>query len=301
MRLCDPCIATLYTVVCPFITSLPTVSQASFGGDSSLRTRARYTTASPTWYETLSIPITLPHNATTKAPLLHIAPQLHIELWDENTVLQDKFMAEMRINLASDDVICTDVHNMPPELPIPHWYLLTRLDTGHTNKLVEAATARHGELLLNVQLIRKSAPNESVPCVPASIMPPLIDYYVDFLLLGCRSLASADLFPIEGPSVGLDFGGRLVRPGTLGASDAAKGSKVTTIITTSVSRKPSTADPNYCTRLIVPVRVPRRPKDVIFAPTINVSAVDNRLGGAWPVTLGTGVVALEEKVGVLAQ
>lgn len=65
--------------------------KASIGGGVKATT-ARYTTAAPVWYETLCLPVTLPVSASGE-PLLHLAPQLHVELWDENVVLSNAFGA----------------------------------------------------------------------------------------------------------------------------------------------------------------------------------------------------------------
>jgi hypothetical protein len=105
------------------------------------------------------MPITLPVDPDPSTyvnkrprPLLHLAPQLHVELWDENALTPNAFVAELRINLAADGIIQSEGDNLPPDLPTPSWYSLTRLDTGHTNNICAEATAVRGELLLNVQV-----------------------------------------------------------------------------------------------------------------------------------------------------
>lgn len=66
--------------------------QASYGGSPVKATTARYATAAPVWYETLSLPVTIPlRPGGSGEPLFELAPQLHVELWDENALLNNAF------------------------------------------------------------------------------------------------------------------------------------------------------------------------------------------------------------------
>ena len=150
-------------------------------------------------------------------------------------------VAELRYKLqlsadGGDLIWCPNAVDLPASLPTPQWRSFTRLDTGYTNSIAAAmagGTQRHGELLMNVQLIRKASEKMTVPIIPKSIAPAMRERYVDFIVLGCRNLRSVDLFPVERPSVSLDFGGRLMR----GTGSSATSS----ILSTAISRRTTTA------------------------------------------------------------
>ena len=70
----------------------PSPHQASYGGSPVKATTARYATAAPVWYETLSLPVTIPlRPGGSGEPFFELAPQLHVELWDENALLNNAF------------------------------------------------------------------------------------------------------------------------------------------------------------------------------------------------------------------
>ena len=52
------------------------------------------------------------------------------------------------------------------------------------------------------------------------------------------------------------------------------------------------ADPNFCLRLVVPVRTPKDLNSSVFATSVNITAIDNRVVGCVPTTIGTGVISL---------
>jgi hypothetical protein len=86
---------------------------------------------------------------------------------------------------------------------------------------------------------------------------------------------------------------RLFVPGVMVVLAAALPSRqlsdTTEINRTVRSRYPSGTNPNFCDRLMLPIKIP---KDPLFAPSINVTVFDNRLGGHSVPVIATAAVSL---------
>lgn len=125
-----------------------------------------------------------------------------------------------------------------------------------------------GEVLLLVQLVEKSAPSVFVPIVPASIAPATVPAFIDIIALGVRNLRPVDFMPVYMPLTEFDLGDQ---------------SKSTNIQRTKYSKRPSGANANFQQRLTFPVDLPVNP---LFAPSLNATVRDQRLGGLLTPVVG---------------
>ena len=244
-------------------------------------TTVRYATRAPAWYETLSFPASLPSS-------LSYAPQLHVELWDRD-LLVDDFVAEMRYNLGADTTQRSPLASLPKVLERPTWFSLMRLDTG-TLQAPRLKSPEYGELLLGVQLIRKPDNRTIVPAIPRDINPlregNCRDCYLDMWVLGCRDLAGYALSAVNLPAVHIDVG-----PRTAPGRGAAAG--VIPVVSTIRSRFPTATNPNFCQRFLLPVRVPC---DAFFGGAVTLTVSDAYLNGMLSTVLGTATLDLADKI-----
>jgi hypothetical protein len=87
---------------------------------------------------------------------------------------------------------------------------------------------------------------------PPSIRPRMTSgFFLDALVVGCRSLKSVNWLPLENPGLVLDLGSKTAARATT-ADSTARSIRITERV------KPSTAtDPNFCWHKTVPLQVCR--------------------------------------------
>ncbi|MCO5110336.1 MAG: C2 domain-containing protein 3 [Burkholderiaceae bacterium] len=298
--------------------------KVSIAGEQRLATK-RYATTAPTWYETICMDVLLPP--------LRFANQVHVELWDWDEYTAHDFVSELRIDLSSPDVLISSARNLPPILPKPRWFRLTRLESKAVNDGTDASE-NHGELLLLVQLIAKDTRAQVVPLVPSTIIPPTRDMFLEIVALGCRDLQPFNFMQIAYPHVEFDVGDIGAHAGALACTahararvcvcvcvcgfvfvflsaahpdthhrgtpppplcadaKSAKRKRVASARTVK-SRYPTGRNPNFCERFMLPIKVPLDP---LFAPSVSVTVLDNRLGGFDTPVVATSVIDLDPKI-----
>lgn len=186
----------------------------------------------------------------------------------------DDFISELRFFLSAEEVIRNELradgtHDLPAALPMPRWYPLSAL--GREDQ------GPQGELLLSVQLIKLPSEVAETPAV-MSIMPETQEWFVEVLALGLRSMQPFLGLPIMNPRVEFDLGDR---------------SKRAIQKRTKNANFPSGTDPNFCERILIPCRLPVNP---VFAPTLNFTVRDRRLGGFHSPVVGTACISLDDKI-----
>ncbi|KAA0148152.1 hypothetical protein FNF31_07464 [Cafeteria roenbergensis] len=239
-----------------------------------METRYKEATVSPLFYETLRFRgLALPLEREFRPPVT-------LQVFDRDRFTSDDFISELRMPLSDPRVLVHPFRqdgsvSLPATLKDPEWFPLTALGREDDGP--------QGELLLSLELVHYDdiAPG-AVPAVqaprPASIVPEMDDWHVEVLCLGMRSMQPYMGLPIANPRVDMDLGDR---------------SKAEAVKRTSHSNFPSGSDPNFCQRILIPCRLPRRE---IFAPALNLSVVDRRLGGFLEPVVGTATVPLVDKI-----
>jgi hypothetical protein len=233
------------------------------------RTTVKGKSNNPGWYETVTLPVILPP--------LRLAPQVRIQLWDHDDLTADDFVSEMRFNLGSPDCLVCSSSSMPPLLPRPRWYPLTRMES-RTSNHADSPAANNGKLLLTFQLVRKDSPAQLLRQVPSTIVPPCEDWFVEIIALGLRGMEPYAGLSLFMPHLEFDLGDR---------------SKSVKVKKTLKSRNPTGTDPNFCERLVIPAPMPTDP---LFTGVVNVTVRDNRLGGLSAPVVGTATIKLRDKV-----
>ena len=249
--------------------SLDAYLRISLNGTTK-RTGICYKSTNPAWYETISLPAML--------PALRLAPQVRIQLWDHDDITADDFVSEMRFNLSRPECILSSPNNLPMELPSPTWFELGRFESKATNMDDRGAHIHHGKVLLSLQLIRKDNPNQIVRQIPPTIIPASKDYYLELIILGLRSMEHYNGLPLFLPYIEFDLGDR---------------SKTGKVKRTLKSRSPTSTDPNFCERLILPASIP---VNSLFTGVVNVVVRDSRLAGLSTPVVGTGSIKLRDKI-----
>ncbi len=226
--------------------------------DTSIKTMS----TAPAWYETIQMDLMLPP--------LQYAPQVLIQLWDWDSFSKNDQISSMRFDLNDDSCIRCSTHDLPPVLPDPEWYSLTTVG--------REKEGPQGHILMNFQLITKEDAKQRVPVIPPTIQPEYEDWYCEITVLGLRSVEPYAFMAPQNPYIEFDVGQR---------------KHSTEVKKTATSNKPSGSDPNFCERVVLPVRVPTNP---IFAPSLNMKVYDSRLGGFSTPLLGTASIPLENKI-----
>jgi len=124
------------------------------------------------------------------------------------------------------------------------------------------------QVLMQFELVPKETHNQRLP-PPPSICPEFEDAEVLVTVLGLRRLKGLEFYDVTRPSIELCVGGA-----------RATNKRVAT----KKSNTPSSHDPNFMEQIRLPVRLPVNP---LFAPRLDIAAVDSLLGGFYSPTLGT--------------
>ena len=226
--------------------------------DTSIKTMS----TAPAWYETIQMDLMLPP--------LQYAPQVLIQLWDWDSFSKNDQISSLRFDLNDDNCIRCSTHDLPPVLPDPEWYALTTVG--------REKEGPQGHVLLNFQLITKEDAKQVVPSIPQTIQPEYEDWFCEITVLGLRSVEPYAFMAPQNPYIEFDVGQR---------------KHSTEVKKTATSNKPTGSDPNFCERIVLPVRVSSNP---IFAPSLNMKVYDSRLGGFSTPLLGTAAIPLENKI-----
>lgn len=234
-------------------------------GGQTARTQALKMTTCPLWYEPLELRLDLPQR-------VEFVPELLVQLWDENFFADTK-VGQLRIALSDPAVpkhrfASSGATDLPTQLPRPTWQKLWARN--------REAEGSQGELLIGVQLIALDRLDVMLPPV-VKMQPKCTSYFVEVVALGMRDLKPFLGFPIYDPSVEFDVGDR----------KASGGMKAT-----KHSKKPSGTNPNFGERLLLNVQLPIDP---IFAPSLNLTVRDRRLGGWSTPIVATASIPLADK------
>ncbi|KAE9008073.1 hypothetical protein PF011_g10847 [Phytophthora fragariae] len=151
--------------------------------------------------------------------------------------------------------------------PRPKWYPICYEKPGDTQ----------GELLLSFDLIKKDTPGVIVE-PPETIRPPAEEAFVEIMCLGCRGLQPTGFMPINTPFAKFEIG---------------EITKTNQPKFTNPSSKPSSRNPNFLQRIVVPVKMPL---DSLFAPRLNITVYDQLLGGFYKPVIGVCAVDLSRKL-----
>lgn len=238
-----------------------------FAGDEKKSTRVDNAT-NPTWYETLTMDVNLPP--------MRFAPRVNLSVWDYDRFSGNDFVCGLYTALDDEDVLFTDLtkgDEVPTALADPKWIDL-EMPGSADEKPPEGSL---GALLISVQLIKKRNPDDTVPR-PISIVPDTETWYLDIICLGLRNLESLNFVPMQKAYLEFDVGSKAFK---------------SAVKSTKASKKPDAANPNFLERIVMPVEVP---KNALFAPSLNITLKDTRLGGFSRPVSGRASVPLYEKI-----
>jgi hypothetical protein len=118
------------------------------------------------------------------------------------------------------------------------------------------------------QLVKKVNVRDPVDRVPETIQPVMEDWFVEVIVVGLRNMAPYQLTPILNPFLEFDCGDK---------------TRSTDFRATKPSKVPSGTDPNFLERMLLPVKIPRDP---LYAPSLNITVKDSRLGGLLKPVIG---------------
>jgi hypothetical protein len=230
------------------------------------RTRALQRTTCPLWYETITLRLELPQRE-------EFLPEILVQLWDENLFARDVKVSQLRIPLGGDQVpkhrySMSGATDLPEGPPLPTWRPLSARNRD--------AEGPQGEVLVSAQLIALDSLDVETPPIP-SLRPRTQDWFVEIVALGLRDLKPYLGFPIYDPCVEFDVGDRRDTGG---------------IKATEHSKLPSGTNPNFGERILIPIKLPLNP---IFAPSLNLTVKDRRLGGWSNPIVATSSISLTDK------
>jgi len=223
--------------------------------DHKLPSMVKKKTCDPLWYKTITF--------DTQLPDPQFFPQVNFQLFDWDAGLDpDDYCGCFSAVLTEEDITDSD----DTELKKPQWYSLMKEEEGDTE----------GEILCCFQLIKKRAPEMTMPPVP-DISPELMDAWIEVVVIGCRDLSPYKMLSMQFPKV--EF--------SVDSPDGAKKQA------TDNSKRPCGSNPNFLERIILPCKMPI---DAIFAPPMTVRLYDYRLAGMFKPICGVTKVDLSTKL-----
>ncbi|KAL7684667.1 putative C2 domain, FerIin domain, C2 domain superfamily, Ferlin family [Plasmopara halstedii] len=236
----------------------PYVKVACVGSEGQVSTRM--STRDPCFYETVVLDIELPQNEL-------FLPKVSLQVYDWDRYDTDDYIGGLRFSLADFPRMTSSKYakiraSGEYSAPRPKWYPICYEKRGDTQ----------GELLLSFELISKETPDVIVE-PPESIIPPANEGYIEIMCLGCRGLQSTGFMPINTPFAKFEVG------------DVTK--------FTNPSSTPSSHNPNFLQRIIIPVKMPL---DSLFAPRLKITVYDQLLGGLYKPVIGVCSVDLSRKM-----
>ncbi|KAH7491166.1 Dysferlin [Phytophthora ramorum] len=241
----------------------PYVKVVCVGSEGQVSTRM--STRDPCYYETVILDVELPQNEL-------FLPKVSLQVFDWDRYDADDYIGGMKFSLADFPQMSSSEYSKirasgEYSAPRPKWYPICYEKAGDTQ----------GELLLSFDLIKKDTPGVIVE-PPESIRPPAEEAFVEIMCLGCRGLQPTGFMPINTPFAKFEIG---------------EITKTNQPKFTNPSSKPSSRNPNFLQRIVVPVKLPI---DSLFAPRLNVTVYDQLLGGFYKPVIGVCSVDLSRKM-----
>ncbi|TMW58885.1 hypothetical protein Poli38472_007030 [Pythium oligandrum] len=234
-------------------------------GGAEGKVSARMATRDPCYYETVSLDVELPQDRA-------FLPMVSTQVFDWDQWDADDYVGSAKFSLNDIPVLTSSDYNKKRSNgeyspPRPKWYPICYAKEGDTD----------GELLLSFELIRKDTPGIVID-PPESIRPPMMDQFLEIVVLGCRGLQPVGFMPVNSPFIKFEVGEITKKDG---------------MRYTNPSSKPSGRNPNYLERILLPIKVP---VDALYAPRLNISVFDQLLGGFYKPLLGICSVDLSTKM-----
>ncbi|KAG7378050.1 hypothetical protein PHYPSEUDO_010611 [Phytophthora pseudosyringae] len=241
----------------------PYVKVACVGSEGQVSTRM--STQDPCFYETVVLDVELPQNE-------RFLPKVSLQVYDWDRYDADDYVGGLKFSLVDFPQMSSSEYSKirasgEYSAPRPKWYPICYEKPGDTQ----------GELLLSFELIKKDTPGAIVE-PPESIRPPAEEAFIEIMCLGCRGLQPTGFMPINTPFAKFEVG---------------EITKTNQPKFTNPSSKPSSRNPNFLQRIVVPVKMPL---DSLFAPRLNVTVYDQLLGGFYKPVIGVCSVDLSKKM-----
>ncbi|KAF1773512.1 C2 domain [Phytophthora cactorum] len=241
----------------------PYVKVACVGSEGQVSTRM--STRDPCFYETVVLDVELPQNE-------QFLPKVSLQVYDWDRYDADDYVGGLKFSLVDFPQMSSSVYSKirasgEYSAPRPKWYPICYEKPGDTQ----------GELLLSFDLIKKDTPGVIVE-PPESIRPPAEEAFIEIMCLGCRGLQPTGFMPINTPFAKFEVG---------------EITKTNQPKFTNPSSKPSSRNPNFLQRIVVPVKMPL---DSLFAPRLNITVYDQLLGGFYKPVIGVCSVDLSKKM-----
>ncbi|UIZ28727.1 hypothetical protein KXD40_009391 [Peronospora effusa] len=241
----------------------PYVKVVCVGSEGQVSTRM--STRDPCFYETVVLDVELPQNEI-------FLPKVSLQVYDWDRYDADDYVGGVKFSLAEFPQMSSSDYSKSRasgeySAPRPKWFPICYEKPGDTQ----------GELLLSFDLVKKDTPGVIVE-PPESIRPPAEEAFVEIMCLGCRGLQPTGFMPINTPFAKFEIG-------EITRTNQPK--------FTNPSSKPSSRNPNFLQRIVVPVKMPL---DSLFAPRLNITVYDQLLGGFYKPVIGVCSVNLSKKM-----
>ena len=232
--------------------------EEKFGRREAEKTRTKYKTLYPTYYETFDFSVQM-----TREP--EFMPMVTFQLFDQDSVGSEK-MGVAHFNL--NDAMYADSWDTPA-FEDPKW----------VDFFFEEPGDGQGHMLVSAMVIPLATPEEKVP-PPPSIIPDVKPAFIEMIAVGLRNLAPYKFKSMVNPYLEIEAG-------------AAHGKKKGEVTVTKSSKKPNPSNPNILERFVIDVNLPTNP---IFTQPLFLRVFDKRLGGYSKPMVAAGVVDLESKI-----
>ncbi|KAG1697428.1 hypothetical protein DVH05_016302 [Phytophthora capsici] len=241
----------------------PYVKVACVGSEGQVSTRM--STRDPCFYETVVLDVELPQNE-------QFLPKVSLQVYDWDRFDADDYVGGLKFSLGDFPQMSSSDYSKirasgEYSAPRPKWYPICYEKPGDTQ----------GELLLSFDLIKKDTPGVIVE-PPESIRPPAEEAFIEIMCLGCRGLQPTGFMPMNTPFAKFEVG---------------EITKTNQPKFTNPSSKPSSRNPNFLQRIVIPVKLPL---DSLFAPRLNITVYDQLLGGFYKPVIGVCAVDLCKKM-----
>ncbi|CAI5741958.1 unnamed protein product [Peronospora destructor] len=241
----------------------PYVKVVCVGSEGQVSTRM--STRDPCFYETVVLDVELPQNEI-------FLPKVSLQVYDWDRYGADDYVGGLKFSLAEFPQLSSSDYSKSRacgeySAPRPKWFPICYEKPGDTQ----------GELLLSFDLLKKDTPGVIVE-PPESIRPPAEEAFVEIMCLGCRGLQPTGFMPINTPFAKFEIG---------------EITKTNQRKFTNPSSKPSSCNPNFLQRIVVPVKMPL---DSLFAPRLNITVYDQLFGGFYKPVIGVCSVNLSKKM-----
>uniref|UniRef100_M4BZV0 C2 domain-containing protein n=1 Tax=Hyaloperonospora arabidopsidis (strain Emoy2) TaxID=559515 RepID=M4BZV0_HYAAE len=229
------------------------------------RVSTRMSTRDPCFYETVVLDVELPKDEK-------FLPKVSLQIYDWDRYDADDYVGGLKLSLGEFPQMSSSDYSKTRSsgeysAPRPKWFPISYEKSGDTQ----------GELLLSFDLIKKDTPGTVVE-PPKSIRPPTEDTFVEIMSLGCRGLQPTGFTPINTPFAKFEVG---------------EITKTNLPKFTNPSSKPSSRNPNFLQRVVIPVKMPI---DALFAPRLNITVYDQLFGGFYKPVIGVCSVDLSKKM-----